>query len=330
MEFDLKKVTYSIVAVMPDGSRLFLSDLCESMGWEENKSELAGRLNLSIRDVSYNGSRLAQKLPLCTVIYLFSDWGQGEQEVWRGTVWEWEFSGIDGDSIRLTCYDMLYYLNKSQVNKYYEKGTMTKSIVTDLCKDWKIPMGVYKGPNVKHGKLLFRGKTVAAILSDVLSDAEDLGAVKCFIRAGSGKIDILPYGTNDEVFILESGTQLSTSDRYSMTELVTRVIITGKEDKQGRPKVEATINGKTQYGILQVIQTKGSGDMADAKKAANKLLKERGEPKRTTTLRCIDMPKLRKGDKVSIKEGLLNGMFHVMGISHDGQSRTMNLEVEPV
>ena len=115
---DLSKISYAVTAVLADGKQIKMENIAENIAWEENERELAVRLNLTIRDIAYEGGRISDTLALCTVIYLYADWGRGLTEIFRGTIWTWEHSRIQDDAIILTCYDMLYYLQKSTDSKY--------------------------------------------------------------------------------------------------------------------------------------------------------------------------------------------------------------------
>lgn len=327
---DLSSIRYFVTAVLSDGRSVTLEKIAENIAWEDNEKELAVRLNLTLRDVPCEGTRLAKLLALCTIIYVHADWGEGKKEIFRGTVWEWQHSRMNDDQIILTIYDLLYYLQKSSDNKYYPKGKGTKYVVDDILKSWKVTMGTYTGPDVTHEKLLYKNKSVSSMLTETLKDAEDKGGAKAVIRAEEGVVNILAEGENEDIFTFTADTNLiQTADKFSMTELVTRIVIVGKDDKEGRPKVEATIDGKTEYGILQAIQSMGSGKLADAKKAANKTMKEKGEPTRTITFQAPDFPPIRKGDRIYGKTDQLQGFFIVKGISHNATSKTMQMEVKP-
>ncbi|MBR1566743.1 MAG: hypothetical protein IJ649_08265, partial [Oscillospiraceae bacterium] len=67
----------------------------------------------------------------------------------------------------------------------------------------------------------------------------------------------------------------------------------------------------------------------EAKKAANKTLKDKGKPTRTIILQAPDFPPIRKGDKIYVKSGALKGYFIVKGISHNATAMTMQMEVKP-
>ena len=107
-------------------------------------------------------------------------------------------------------------------------------------------------------------------------------------------------------------------------------MVVGKDDSKGRPKVEATIDGKTEYGILQQYVNKGSSSLADAKKEANELLEEKGKPARTIVFQSADLPCIRKGDIIHATTDRLTGYFYIKGVSHNATNMSMRMEVEPI
>ena len=330
MSVDLSKISYYLIAALPDGRQIHLENIAENIAWEGNEKELAVRLNLTIRDIPFEGGRLSQALALCTIVYLFADWGNGQQEIFRGTVWGWEHSRIEDDSIVLTCYDLLFYLQKSTDSRYYTKGKTTQSVISDILTSWNVPVGEYTGANVTHQKMLYKSKTISAILTETLDAARKLGGAKSIIRASKGKADIVKRGGNADIYAFTADTNLTASkDKYTMTNLVTRVVVTGKDDSSGRPKVEAVIDGKTEYGILQQHVAMGSSSLTDAKKEAQELIDEKGKPERTITLQSPDFPLIRKGDRIYAKADGLSGYFYVLGVSHNATTMTMQMEVEP-
>jgi len=330
--FDPTTVRYYVTAILSDGRLLHLENVAENIAWEENESELAMRLNLTLRDIEFEGSRLSKQLKLCTIMYLYAKWEgrSSRKELFRGTVWEWEHSRVSGDAIVLTCYDLLYYLQKSTDSMYWAKGKKTEEICKNILSKWNVPFGGYSGPAYTHEKTLYKNKSISAMLTETLDTAKKKKGVKCVVRAEKGKCYIVKQGSNADVwnFTVEKNL-LDISDKYSMTELVTRVVLVGKDDKQGRPKVEATVDGKVEYGILQTVQSIGSSSLKDAKSEANELIDEKGSPKRTITLTTPDMPFMRKGDLIHVKADTMKGYFYIKGISHNATAATMQMEVEP-
>lgn len=331
MAIDLSRISYNVVALLSDGSQVTLDNAAENIAWEENEKELSCRLNLTIRDVDYGQGRLANALALCTVIYLYADWGEGKKEIFRGTVWEWDFSEIKNDSIVITVYDLLYFLKKSKDNRYYAQGTRTQTILEDIFNSWEVPIGSIDYPSVTHQKIVYKSKSVASMVQDTLSDALRLSGVEGIVRADKGKVYVSIIGVNTTIYKFSAETNLvQTSDKYSMNNLITRVVIVGKEDEEGRPKVEATLDGKTEYGILQDIQSIGSGTIEEARQSAKEKIREKGIPERKITLQSIDFPAIRKGDVIYATADNLDGYFFVCGISHNATTMTMQMEVKPI
>ena len=197
---DLSKVEYYVIALMSNGQQLRLDEVAENIAWEENESELAIRLNLTLRDIPYGSGRLADVIALCTAVYLYADWGEGQQEIFRGMVWEWQHSQIHDDEIILTCYDLLFYLQKSKDFFYFSKGKSTRSIISNILSTWAITLGGYDGPNVAHEKITYKNKTIASMLNETLDEAKKLGGGKAFIRAVKGAVYVVAYGSNSPVY----------------------------------------------------------------------------------------------------------------------------------
>ena len=331
MEIDLHSITYTVVATMKDGTRLHLSATAENIAWEENENELAVRLNLTLRDTDLEaGGKLATKLALGTPVQLSGFWGGKQHDIFKGTIWQWEAAPYNNEQVVITCYDRLYFLQKSKDNRYYTKGTKTKTVVKDILDNNNIAMGRYTGPDISHEALAFKGKTAAAMLEEVMAKAdENTKSRKTIIRAAGDAAEIVRQGENTTIYSFAVGENIaSASESYSMTDLVTRVIVVGKEDKETKPPIEATLTGALEFGILQEIHSKGDATLQEAKNAAQKILDERGKPQRRISLRVPEFPAIRKGDRVHIKTDRITGYYLVKGISHNATTALMQMEVE--
>ena len=107
---------------------------------------------------------------------------------------------------------------------------------------------------------------------------------------------------------------------------MTRVKILGKADDDGRTSVDAVIDGKLEFGVLQeIVQRDSDKDMAAASAEAQTILFERGEPEETITATAPDLPFLRRGDAVEMAAGNLTGIFYVKGVSHNAAQKQMTM-----
>lgn len=138
--------------------------------------------------------------------------------------------------------------------------------------------------------------------------------------------DMVDVDELEHVFRNE-GSLLGVSHKSSMENLVTRVIITGKE-KKGKVPVKATLDGDTRFGIIQEIVAKGSMSSAAARYEAQTILEERGKPEDTIRVSGPDVPDIVKGDRIKVVGGTLDGYFIVLAVQHDAKSRSLVMEIE--
>ncbi len=290
------------------------------------------RTAVALHNITYEGKKLSSIAQPGCIVVIIADWGTGSDEVARGTIVEWEPGEIGNTAtlFDIMAYDELFNLQQSQDNRYYTAGTGTKSAIMGIFNDWGVPVEKYEGPDVAHAKTPFKNEYLSNILIQLLDDAAKKGAPKCIIRATKGKVSVLPKGSNKTIYHFDEDTNaVLVRDKISTVDLVTRVKVVGKEDSEGRQPVEAVLDGQTQYGIRQKIYNRSEDDtLATAKSAAQEMLDEQGKPARTIVLEAPDVPMIRKGDKIHVKAGTLNGYYIIKAIRHDVGSRTMTMELE--
>lgn len=328
---DATKIRYDLVLQTPQGIKLHLNEVLRSLQWEEPAEELSVRLTAEVQNQQTQYGWLHQLFPLAGRLFLLADWGNGWQEIWRGTVWDRDYKTDPLGHFTITAYDFLYYL-KSEDNRYWKTGTKARTIITDLAKWWNIPLGIIQGPDVALAKQLLKNQAINGFILDILKQSKDKGAGKFIVRASQGKMDIVKMGQNQVVYHFGSGDNVSTiNDRESMDDLVTRVKIMGSEDNDKKAPVYAQVDGKTEFGIIQKIITKEKNETPGAAKtAANEMLRDQGKPKRFRRIEVPDLPFLRKGDKTHITAGTLNGYYIVTGVTHDPGNVRMTLEVDDI
>ena len=147
----------------------------------------------------------------------------------RGYVERWNLEERNsGDSLRCTCYDELYKLQKSQDNRYYPSGTGTKSALQGIFDDWGIPQGEYRGPDATHGKMVHNNRYLSDIVLWILDDAAKKGEKRCIVRAEKGRTSIMPRGGNRAVYVFWEDNTQSFSHSVSTENLITRVKVVGR------------------------------------------------------------------------------------------------------
>ncbi len=328
---DLSNIRYRVVVMDEEGNQYNIKDFIQSLGWEENEKEISTRSSFTVRNDKTSKGYLSDIIkPGCLVGIFASDGTSFDEEVARGYVEEWNsVEESSQNDLKCTCYDELYKLQKSQDNRYYPSGTGTKSAVQSIFDDWGLPQGDYRGPNTPHGKTAYKNRYLSDILLELLDDAVKKGGEKCVIRAAKGYISVLPWGSNETVYVFKADNTQSFSQSVSTANLITRVKVVGQGDDGGKRSVEATLNGETRYGIRQRIYTRGSDEtLSDANSAAQEILNKEGGVERKMTVQSPDVPFIRKGDLVYIMSGAASGNYYVKSIRHDAETYSMTMEVE--
>jgi len=330
---DVSKIKYDLVIIMPDGSKIRLHDVLQNLTWEENEGELAVRLEAEIHNKQMSDSKwLHQKVALGCPAVLLAEWGIGWKEIFRGTIFAWDYHTDPLGHFTITAYDQLIYLMKSNDDRFYKAGQTAKAIIQDIAGAWGIPLGTVEGPDTALAKQVFRGDTLVDMIFSVLDQAKKRGGGKWVVRSKQGKIDIIRPGQNSPVYLFTADTNVeSIEDRQDIEELVTRVKIVGAEDSEGKAPVVAQLDGKTEFGTLQeVVYQRQFDTPAAAKSAAEDILKERGQPRRKRKVIAPDLPFLRRGDKVKVIAGTMNSYYIVSSVIHNATERIMSMEVEDI
>lgn len=326
---DVSKTHYDVIAITEKKVQLNITQAVEALGWEEGENELAMKISFELYNASYNGSKLSSLIKIGCVVAVKAYWGSEKGIVAMGTVVEAERSDTKNDAIySIVAYDNLYSMQRSQDNIYFAKGKGTKSALKSVFSSWGITLKSYTGPDVSHAKILYKNSYLGDVVRGILNEAKKKGGCAAIVRSTENNVSIVAVGSNKTIYHFESSNAVSSKHKVSIADLVTRVKIVSSEKTDGAPKVEATVNGKTSYGIFQRIVNHASSDsLSDAKKAAQEIIDEDGAPKETSTVQAPDVPSVRKGDMVSLKVGALSGFFIIKSIQHNADTGKMTMQV---
>ena len=315
---------YRVTAFLQDGSKLELDPAVTQLSWQDPTGEAAQRAGIHLAQTKTDKGWLNALLPLCTAIQITANGA----EVFRGIVWEWEYTSGSNREITLTCYDQFIYAQNSKTFAYFPAGKSTKDIITAICSDNGIPLD-YRWKSAKHDKTTFRGSNISDQIMGTLEDARMRLGERYVATYTGGKLVVQGEAYNQAIYVFKAAeSAVSTTERMTMDGLVTQVAIYGAESEDDRRKLEAVVPGKTEYGTLQeVIFLTSSTTLAQAKEDAYGVLWENGTPTRTITAEVPDVPEVRKGWKIRMEAGSLLGYYIVKGVTHNATDRTMSLEL---
>lgn len=328
---DISAVTYQVKAVTADGATLDLTPVTSHLGWEEGARELATRVSLRVADCDVNGKLLSSLVVPGTPLTVFATFNGAQRELVAATVEKWTARHGNGESVlELECYDRAHALTKSQDYAYFSEGHSTAQMLGDILGKWGVPFA-FKGGGTQHNKIAFKRQTLADMVQRLLDDVKKKTGEVLFLRWKDGQLEITPRGANETVYYFaKDSNAISAKDSLDMGNLVTRVLIVGKEKTEAHPPVLATLDGKTEFGVRQmIVEHEKSKDLSETRKVAEEMLKEHGSLERTSSVDAPDVPTMRKGDKVCVRAGTLDGDFYVRAVRHNAADRRMTLDLDP-
>lgn len=325
-----EKYKYTVAVISADKRQYDITSYIENASWDEEEDQLACRISFTVKNDKTSKGRLSSIIkPGCWVGILYSYNGKNGSEAVRGKVVEWNPSAkATEETLKVKAYDVLYDLQESQDHIYYSAGATTKTVITSLLKKWGIKVVGYSGPNIKHGKLLYKSEKLGTAIIKTLKEAKRKGGKEAVLRSVKTDVSVVGYGSNSIVYHFEERQHITEArHRISTSGMVTRVKVIGKSNDDGSAPVEATVDGKTQYGIRQKIYSRGNDESLDeAKKEAKGILSENGVPNEEITIKLPDVPVVRKGDRIHLKVSTISsGYYYVISASHDIDSMSMTL-----
>jgi len=351
---NVTSIKYSVELVTETGKSYLINEALLSLKWEEQINELSQRASITLSNTKADDTWLMNLAKINCLIFIYAEWGENDQGqtftgsiadrvntissndytepgiskkklVFSGIVWEWQYTSATQKEITLTAYDRMIQLQQSKDFKYIKAGMDTKTIISGICSDWGIPLN-YSWNTIIHEKKTYSSNTISDMIFDLLEDVRKKTGQKYIAYFKDNQLVICQYGMNQDVYVFDFENTVSTTNKLTINNLVTRVKIIGKEDKSGRAPVEATINGDTGFGVLQeIVRHDSNKKLSDVQKEANTILKDRGKPVETITVEAPDLPFLRKGDMVQMGAGNLLGLFFVEGATHTAETRMMNM-----
>ena len=330
MEIDISKLKYKFLVILKSGASINITNLILDCSLEDPDGEISEHAEMTINNILYGSGRISSVITPGSALYVYSDWGSGFQEIYRGTIWDWDDEGSTTDkSFAFSAYDILKYL-ESEDNIYFPAGLSTKSIVGNISNKWGISFS-YTYSSITHSKIVLPATALSEAIISVLNDAQSKVDSNYVVLARKGIMDVIPQGSNSTVCIFTGREIETTSNKRSMDDLITKVIVGGQQDNAGKVPVEATFTGRTEFGTLQKIVSRDEDTTLSAASAeAKKMLKESGNLSEDREIGAPDVPFIRKGDKVKIVTGSFNGYYYVLGVTHLPVERRMTMQVKSV
>lgn len=323
---------YKVSIITTSSIKYDVTEAMTALTLQEMDGEIAQRVTIKLADVEAGGGRLSGLFSEMNRVFVYANDGSGNEEVFRGFIWELSDTQKKENELQLVCYDNLIFFMESEEYQYFSAGYSTKSICSTLCNNWGVKL-LYNYAYITHPKMPLRGNLADIFLTDLLEEVRKKTGYKSVMRSIKDVVHIDGIGSNTTLYKIcsgENGNAIEVGSTKSMHGVITKVVIIGKEDDNDRAQVEDVVSGNTsRYGTLQKVVSVSSGTtLAEVKKEASQTIKEYGKPKKTYTVTCVNIPWIRKGDRVNVVAGNMNGNYIVKSITHYGLDKTMHMEVE--
>ena len=323
---DLMRVDYRLTLLPPNGSKIDITELIESWSHEEMEDQIAAKLTVKLKNVKREDGWIHQHVFLDKRLVFEATDGTGWKEIFRGSFKRWKTTS-DNHTIQVVAYDPLFNITITKEHYYFKTGMTAAASIKQIAAEQGIPIGKIDGPNKKLAKKLYKNY-IADTITGRIKESERKGSGKYILRSTKGKMECVLQGGNTVIYELDDWTTETSSDERSIEKLVTRVKIYGNAKGDKRPKVQATKDGQTKFGIMQEILYKSDFDnMKAANEAAAEILKEDGKPEINRPIVHPDIPWVRKGDKIKVNSGTINTMCVVKSVDR-GSDRMMTLQLK--
>lgn len=326
MEINIAMTTYEVELLTETGTLYNLTDALLDLQWEEETNNLAVRGNIIVANMAIGSTWLMAIAKIGCRVLIYANWGFGRELIHEGTIWEWAYSSATQKEITLTTYDNAKYLLQSNDYFYFSAGLETTAILNTVCGQWGVPLSYKWGQTMTHEKKVFNNETIADIIVSLLEEVKEHVGEEYVCHWKDGALTVENRGTNSDIFKFEEHNTISTQNKISINELVTKVKIIGVADDDGRSAVEAEVDGDQSFGLMQRILIRDCDKTLDsAISEAQAYIDKYNTPEEQIAVEAPDLPFLRKGDKVEICAGNLIGEFYIIGITHNGTNKKMTL-----
>ena len=197
-----------------------------------------------------NGVTLATLIQPSDRLYIYSNAGHGDFEVFRGVIWDRDRVTDTEKKVTFTAYDYLIYMMKSQDYFYYKKGLSTKEIVKRICTAWKLKLK-YSYGSIKNKRIKPVQKNIGDMIVYVLNKAKSKLSSR-YIFTIEGTTVIVKYAnTNTTIYKIEEGKNViqEVMDKDKKEKL-------SKIKKQAQKKLKSSAKVKYEYIVTAISNPK--------------------------------------------------------------------------
>lgn len=328
---------YTIFLIKDNGITRKITNISSGLSWRDSINTLGMELNMvQVRNINDRYMRNYDLAETGDKIVLKNN----GNEIFRGIIVN---LSIDRYSKSITAFDYAFYLNQSKTIIQFNNKRADECI-KQLCNKFNVPIGNITSIPITITKI-YKDKTVADIIRDILKQAIDSLGMKCRLEMRAGKLYIERYTDLIVVPKFKPAPNISSfnplraigsiSKTESITDMRNSILITSNDEKSSRVIAEAKDdNNIAKFGLLQEVEAIDDKNIAQARTIAKNKLKELNRIGENISIRLLGDDNVRSGRILEIENEMFNlkGRYLVKDCTHTYQNRihTMDLTLEKV
>lgn len=319
------------VADSESSNQVELQPILKSVQWEETILDQPGKLTLEyikqgLEKPFFEGSNVVLAV--------------AGQKVFDGYVFGRDRS--QGDSVKVTVYDRLRYLNNSDT--FVFEGATPNEIFTQICQSQELPFRIVNGSSFKTAPVAHDNKSLYSMIIRALDEAMIGTGKYLMIRDNAGTLEMVDVATLTTNLLIGDGSLLTGFDFKSSIDSNTYnyVKLVQENKDAGVREVYVAKDSSTirKWGRLQYFE-KVDEDMNEAqiKERADQMLKLYNRKTKTLKVSCLGDLQVRAGSGVGlaieelVEEGIAKmQMVFASKVTHSisKELHTMDLQLEVV
>lgn len=234
-----------------------LSELIEKVTWSGDTKQVARKLAFTITQKASDLYLPKVDLEIgADVLFL-----EGETVLFGGIIFDKEKSS-SGDTVSYTAFDLLFFLNNSQVSRIYDDTA--ENIAASVCNDLLVTLGSAATTGVRVYMPCFGKTGYEAIMMAYTEASHTTGIPYLLVMKNVNEVHVIEKG--EWCGSVLEGTYNLEDAKYqeSLEQMVNKVVIT---DKNGNKVSEVEDPDTLKYGIIQKIykQEEGKDAAVEAK-----------------------------------------------------------------
>lgn len=221
-----------------------ITELIDGVTWSGDYQQVSRTLEIGILYPTNDPNYTKVNIELGDKIRFY----EYDLELFRGIVWS---KNIDSSSqfLKITCYDDLIYMTKSQIAKVY-KGVTPEAVTKQLCSEFNITAGSLASTGVSRNYVAL-GQTPYDVIMASYTYASTKNGKKYMPRMMNGQLHVIEKGTSQANVILDPKYNLQNIKYDQSLEQMINSVIVYKSEDGSTVLTETKQDWIKKYGKLQ-------------------------------------------------------------------------------